>query len=149
MLGKTALNNFIKEIKKFCNVTQKNLGLEGISLFLRNGADLKTDDYAAISESNLLKKGILQDVRSCTLAVINKLNNADLRKMYEIPAISEKLPSIKRLGIAMPSNVVKVIAESVEKEIQSQGHCNMFNIVFNIPIFLNMLCVQALVKHYS
>lgn len=119
--------------------------MNGVTYFLIHGFYFKTKDYAAISKNRLLKEGILKNTELCTLAVMNKFYNDDLPKMYGIPTVSERLPSIEKLKLLIRSKMAHSIEDSVQYEIQSKGYCNVMNVR---PIVLSRLCIFTLVEHY-
>lgn len=117
--------------------------LEGIALFLEKGAYFQYK----VDIVKLFIGGVLKDWKLCTQAIINKFNNADLLKIYKMPVIAKRLPSIEKLKIVSDTNAAQAIEQSVRNAIQSIGYCNF---VFEVPpLTLSILSVKALVKYYN
>lgn len=134
--GKTPFNIFIKNHRD----------REVVYLFIINGAYFQSEDYFWMSNSALHIRDILSCTPVSTMGILNKFNHIDLLKLYTIPGVSEKLPSIERLKIASGSCVAQDMAKSVNYEIKTTKYCNVLK---KRPIGLIQLCVQTLVEHYT
>lgn len=125
-----------------CCLIRSSVDVEGFRLFIKKGAYFKSDDYNIIV-NNCYKKVILQDTKLCTQHFINKFNNADLPKVFEMfEGVKCLLPSIEEMKISIHSKRAQDVAESVEYEIQTNGFCNVLSAC---PVMLYSLCVRSLV----
>lgn len=115
--------------------------VDTIKLFISHGAyfDSKIYDEA----ERRYKENILQDIKLCAQAIINKFDNRDLPIIYKLCGSDENLPSIENLKIANNKSKVQDILLSVEHDIKIKGFCNVSEAC---PIILSVLCVKSIMK---
>lgn len=120
--------------------------LEHFPVLIQHGAFITNDKNHDLMKNSYFKEKILRNVEVCTQAILNKFNNFDLQEIYRVPFAAKTLPPIKRMTIGGDKDVVQCVKESVIRDINTNGFCNL---TLMQPIVLSFLAVKSFLKHYA
>ncbi|KAG8197559.1 hypothetical protein JTE90_007294 [Oedothorax gibbosus] len=119
---------------------------DDLDVFIENGAYITSETYSILMKNMMyFQKEILEDVVVCKQLILNKFNNLDLPKIYQVPFAVKYLPAIKGMKIAAKRYAAQCIEESVIRDIDTKGFCNITEIQ---PIVLSLLSAKAFIKYF-